>query len=362
MKTKGALLWEIGSEWSIEEIDIGDPRQGEVTVELTASGLCHPDGFRSDFASKGPAGSYLRWRQPPAEIPALLSLYQAGKLRPLNRGGRPTMTTTHTLDVPGAHLHYEVRGSGPLLLIIGAPMAAAAFAPLADMLANDHTVVTHDPRGISGSSLDDPEQDSTPDLRADDVAALLDALGAESADVFGSSGGAVTGLALVTRHPGRVRTLIAHEPPLLELLPDAAERRAGVDDIIETFHREGPAAAFGKFMALTGFDSVDEGAPTPPPREPSEQDLADGARFLGHELRGTALYLPDIAALTTSPTRVVVGIGVASSGLVTYQTSMVLAELLGTPPVEFSGDHGGFLGQPKEFADELRQVLSGATA
>ena len=111
--------------------------------------------------------------------------------------------TTHTLHVPGARLHYEVRGAGPVVLVIGSPMASAEFAPLADALATDHTVVTYDPRGIAASSIDDPEQDSTPELRADDVAALLDAVGAESADVFGSSGGAVTGLALVAKHPGR---------------------------------------------------------------------------------------------------------------------------------------------------------------
>lgn len=270
------------------------------------------------------------------------------------------MTTTHTLDVPGACLHYEVRGTGPLLLVMGAPMAAAAFAPLADALARDHTVVTHDPRGISGSLLDDPEQDSTPELRADDVAALLNALGADSADMFGSSGGAVTGLALVARHPGRVRTLVAHEPPLLELLPDAAQRRARVDDIVETFHREGLEAAWKKFMTSSGFDADTDAAP--PPGESPEQDLADGARFFGHELRDTTRYLPDIAALTTGPTCVVTGLGVASGALTTYQTSTALGELLGTPPVEFPGDHGGFVGQPEEFAEVLRKVLTGAGA
>ncbi|OAH14876.1 alpha/beta fold hydrolase [Streptomyces jeddahensis] len=267
------------------------------------------------------------------------------------------MATTHTLDVPGARLHYEVRGAGPLLLVMGAPMDAAAFAPLADALASDHTVVTHDPRGISGSLLEDPEQDSTPELRADDVAALLDALGAESADVFGSSGGAVTGLALVARHPGRVRTLVAHEPPVLALLPDAAERLVVVDDIVEAFHREGIGAAWKKFMASAGFDVGNDGGSTPPPGEPSEQDLANSARFFAHEMRGTSCYEPDVTALTAGPARVVVGIGVASGGLVTHRTSTALAELLGTPPVEFPGDHGGFLGQPKEFAEALRNVL-----
>ncbi|WP_046470454.1 alpha/beta fold hydrolase [Allosalinactinospora lopnorensis] len=268
------------------------------------------------------------------------------------------MTTTHTLGVSGGRLYYEVRGTGPLLLVMGSPMNAAAFAPLADALAGDHTVVTHDPRGISGSVLDDPEQDSTPELRADDVAALLGALGAESADVFGSSGGAVTGLALAERHPARVRTLVAHEPPLLELLPDAAEQRAATDDLIATFHRDGLGAAWLKFMANAGFGGDAEDAPAPPPGEPSEQDLADGARFFAHELRGTVRYVPDTAALAAGPARVVVGIGAASSHLLTYRTSTALAALLGTPPVEFPGDHGGFLGQPKEFAEALRKVLT----
>ncbi|WP_347058514.1 NDMA-dependent alcohol dehydrogenase [Blastococcus sp. HT6-30] len=43
MKTKGAILWGVGEEWSVEEIDLGDPREGEVQVQLAASGLCHSD-------------------------------------------------------------------------------------------------------------------------------------------------------------------------------------------------------------------------------------------------------------------------------------------------------------------------------
>ncbi|TDD14459.1 alpha/beta fold hydrolase [Nonomuraea diastatica] len=266
------------------------------------------------------------------------------------------MTTTHTLVIPGVRLRYEVRGTGPLLLLLGAPMAAAYFAPLADALAGHHTVVTHDPRGISGSVLDDPAQDSTPELRADDAAALMDVLGAESADVLGSSGGAVTGLALVVRHPTRVRTLVAHEPPCLELLPDAAEQRAATEDIIETFHREGAGPAFAKFMANAGYDGdeVPDGAP----EEPSEQDLADGARFFAHELRGTTRYVPDAGALKAGPARVVVGVGADSGRLLTYRTSVALADLLGTAPVVFPGDHGGFTDQPEEFAETLRKVLA----
>jgi pimeloyl-ACP methyl ester carboxylesterase len=265
--------------------------------------------------------------------------------------------TTRFLSVPGARLHYEIRGSGPLVLVIGSPMASAEFAPLADALASDHTVVTYDPRGYAGSPVDDPDAPSGVEQRADDVNAILDDLGAESADLFGSSGGAVTGLALVARHPGRIRTLVAHEPPLLELLPDAAEQRANTEAIIDTFHSDGFEAAWMRFMHNAGFDLGPDDAP-PTADEPSEDDIRQAGRFFEIDLRPTTRYLPDVMALKAGPSRVVVGIGVDSQNLLTYRTSRTLAELLGSAPAEFPGDHGGFMGAPSEFADTLRKVLA----
>jgi len=266
---------------------------------------------------------------------------------------------SRSLDVPGARLHYEVRGRGPLLLVIGSPMAAAEFAPLAHALATDHTVVTYDPRGFGGSPVDDPDGPSNPDLRADDVAAILDALGAPSADVFGSSGGAVTGLALVARHPGRVGTLVAHEPPLLELLPDAEAQRAATADIVETFRAEGLQAAWMKFMVNAGFDVAAFGSDADGPPEPAnpEQALAEGARFFLHDLVPTTQYVPDFEALRASASRIVVGLGAESGHLLTQRTSVAVAERLGLDTTEFPGDHGGFMGAPTEFATRLRQLL-----
>jgi pimeloyl-ACP methyl ester carboxylesterase len=264
--------------------------------------------------------------------------------------------STRSLTVPGAQLHYEIRGSGPLLLVIGSPMASAEFAPLADALAGDHTVVTYDPRGYANSRVDDPAAASGVEERADDVNAILDDLGADSADLFGSSGGAVTGLALVARYPGRVRTLIAHEPPLLELLPDAAEQRANTDAILDTFHRDGFGAAWIHFMRNAGFDVSPDDA-TSGPAEPSEDEIRQAARFFEIDLLPTTRYVPDIDVLKNGPTRVVVGIGVDSGRLLTYRTSVALAGLLGVAPVEFPGDHGGFMGAPTGFADVLRGVL-----
>lgn len=279
------------------------------------------------------------------------------------------MTTTddlvsRSLDVPGARLHYEIRGSGPLLLIVGSPMTAAEFAPLAQAMADDHTVVTYDPRGFGSSPVDDPDSPSNPDLRADDVAAILDDLGATSADVFGSSGGAVTGLALVARHPGRVRTLIAHEPPLLELLPDAEEQRAATQDIADTFLSDGLHAAWMKFMVNAGFD-LTAGGPDPAEQPESqgepmnpERELAEGARFFLHDLAPTTQYVPDVDALRTSTSRIVIGLGADSGHLLTHRTSVAVAERLGVKTTEFPGDHGGFMGAPGEFARRLREVLA----
>ena len=258
-----------------------------------------------------------------------------------------------TIQIDGGTLYYETRGEGPVLIITGSPMGAGGFTALAEALASDYTVITHDPRGISRSTLDDIEQNSTPDLRADDLVALLDSLDIETADVFGSSGGAVTGLALVTRHPHRVRTLIAHEPPLLELLPDAPEQRAATQDIVDTYRSQGHGAAFAKFMANAGFEPGDEG---PPPSENPEQDAADGARFFGHELQGTTTYVPDTAAL--SGRSIVVGLGAESANLLTADTSRALAELLGTQTVEFPGDHGGWMSHTQQFAAVVRRELS----
>src|SRR5208282_2661312 len=143
-------------------------------------------------------------------------------------GVRMSSLTSHSLNVPGARLYCEVQGSGPALMLVGHPMGVAGFAAISPLLAEDYTVVTYDPRGFARSTIDDPDQDAEPDLQADDVRRVLEAaVGKAPAHVFGSSGGAVTGLALVARYPGHVETLIAHEAPLALLLPEADEARAG---------------------------------------------------------------------------------------------------------------------------------------
>lgn len=269
-----------------------------------------------------------------------------------------TAVTTHTIDAPGVTLHYEVRGTGPLLVIVGAPMAASYFGPLADALADTFTVVTTDPRGIGHSVLDDPDRDSLPTDRADDLHRILTALDRGPAHVFGSSGGAVTAIALAERHPADVRTVVAHEPPLPMLLEDRDELLAGAEDIRTTFLRDGPGPAWGKFMVLTGFpmpDPVEEPETDPVPDDPQAE--ADGASMLGHMLVPGLRWEPDLAAIRATGTRIVVGVGEGSAGQLCARTSAAVADGLGVDVTGFPGDHRGFLGVPEPFERRLRDLL-----
>ncbi len=294
--------------------------------------------------------------------------------------------TTHRLDVPGAHLYYEVRGSGPLLLVIGQPMTSAPFGPLAGLLAQDHTVVTYDPRGLGQSAVDDSSVDITPEVEADDLAHLVDAVGGGPADVFASSGGAVAGLALAARHPDKVRTLVAHEPPVAELLPDAEQVRAVVNDIEDAYRTAGSGAAWGRFISLVVHDGpvTDAGVPPatwPPPGQdtadaqppagagpddadapadptPSKKQQADDELFFLRMLKPFTRYQPAVDTLRSRGTQVLIAVGETSRGEVARRSTDALAEQLGTSPTPFPGDHGGFMADPVAFATTLRQVLA----
>jgi pimeloyl-ACP methyl ester carboxylesterase len=285
-----------------------------------------------------------------------------------------TQTTSHKIDVNGGQLYYEVRGSGPLLLVIGQPMTSGPFAPLADLLADDHTVVTYDPHGVGESTVDDPSLAVTPEIEADDVAAVIDDLGAEHADVFASSGGAVAGLALAVRHPDKVRTLIAHEPPVAELLADAPHIRAVVDDIEDAYRADGSGAGWFKFVSMVMHSGPVTEAGVPPaawpppgaeqpadeqaPSEPSAKQQADDALFFLRMLKPFTRYQPPIEELRRGRPRIVPAVGAATHDEITGRATRALAERLGTPAVEFPGDHGGFMADPEGFATTIRKVLA----
>ncbi len=264
--------------------------------------------------------------------------------------------TVSTLAAPDGRLHYEVRGSGPLVVLVGAPMDAGAFVPLADLLAADHTVLTTDPRGIHRSPLDDPDQDSTPELRADDLARLIAHVDAGPATVFGSSGGAVTALALVQAPPERVHTIIAHEPPFFALLEDREQLTAQTEELIATYLAGDVLGAWAKFMDQARIMLPGGALEQMFGGERDPQVVADERRWFTYELRGTVQWQPDLAALRSAATRIVIGIGEESAGQHCDRTSRALAAALGIEPTLFPGDHIGFVEDPERFAARLREI------
>jgi pimeloyl-ACP methyl ester carboxylesterase len=270
---------------------------------------------------------------------------------------------TEWLSVPGASLYYEVRGTGPVLLMMpGGPADASAFRRIVEHLDSDYTVVTYDPRGLSHSTLDGPlEDDRIVEIFADDVHRLLTATAKEPAFVFASSGGAVIALELVARHPEQVRTLVSHEPPAPVLLPDPARERTAMEEIVQTYRTAGIGPAMQKFMVQTRIRSR---PPPPPPGEPTPEQRESMARFqrnmefwLGHYFLAIAAYEPDFRALKAASTRIVPAVGDESRGELAHEGGLGLAERLGTEAVVFPGAHGGFESHAAEFAIRLREVL-----
>ena len=268
-----------------------------------------------------------------------------------------------TLEVPGATLYCEVRGSGPVLLMIpGGPMDAGGFAALAERMADQYTVVTYDCRGNSRSPAAGSWADLTVQVMADDAQRLLAAVGSAPAFVLGSSGGATYGLDLVARYPDSVRTLVAHEPPVSQLLPDAARWHAFNEEIGVTYRRDGVFPALQRFTEGVGFGG-EPAAPDPEPRpeaaEASRRTQGNLELFAGRLIPIIGNYLPDVAALRSSSTRIIVGVGDASTpSQMPYQTAHALAATLGVPLAQFPGGHGGFDSHPDGFAARLREVLA----
>jgi pimeloyl-ACP methyl ester carboxylesterase len=284
----------------------------------------------------------------------------------------PTIST-HTLDAPGATITYDVRGTfgaGTPLLIIGSPMGADGFATLAGLFP-DRPVITYDPRGVGRSARTDGSGELTPDDHAGDLARIVEAIGGGPVDVLASSGGAVNALAWVAKRGEQVRTLVAHEPPLATVLPDREAQFAAIEDMRQTYRRDGFGAAMAKFILLVGYDGVmPEGyqTPTVDPGQlglPAEDDGSRDDPLLAQNIRTITGYQPDVEALRASPTRIVMARGAASGQTMAARGADAMAALLGTEPVPFPGNHGGFMGdeygqpgEPVAFAERLREILA----
>jgi pimeloyl-ACP methyl ester carboxylesterase len=286
------------------------------------------------------------------------------------------MTTTHTLQTAEADIVYDVHGplptaeGRPPLFMIAQPMDASGFAALASHFP-DRTVVTYDPRGLGRSTRKDGGVDNLPTVQAEDVHAVIEALGAGPVEMFASSGGAVTAFALVAAYPDDVTTLVAHEPPLIQVLPDAAAAERARTGFRDAYEAKGWGAGMATFIAMTSWrgEFTDEyfAQPAADPTQfgmPTEDDGSRDDPLLSDRSSAITSYRPDVDALAAAPTRVVMAVGEESMGTFTGRATVATAELLGQQATVFPSHHGGFLGgefgyagQPEAFARKLREAL-----
>jgi pimeloyl-ACP methyl ester carboxylesterase len=286
------------------------------------------------------------------------------------------MTTIQKLEAADADIAYDVHGplptadGRPPLFMIGQPMDASGFGTLASHFP-DRTVVTYDPRGLGRSIRRDGRVDNSPTVQANDVHSVIEAVAAGPVEMFASSGGAVAALALVADYPDDVVTLVAHEPPLITVLPDAEAARRARAGVREAYEAKGSGAGMAAFIAMSSWQGEFTNEYfAQPPADPvafgmtSEDDGSRDDPLLSDRSWAVSDYRPDVDALAAAPTRIVIAVGEESEGTFTGRAAVATAELLGQQATVFPSHHGGFLGgefgyagQPEPFARKLRDVL-----
>jgi len=269
------------------------------------------------------------------------------------------MTLTGTIrheriQANGTELYCEVRGSGPSVLFVsGATGDAGHFTGVADTLADEFTTITYDRRGNSRSPKPAGWTTTSMQEQADDAAALIRALGAAPAAIFGSSGGGIVAIDLVVRHPEVVRGAIVHEPEIVSVLPYKDEVMTKLKGVLdEAFANGGPRLAMETFLRRNAGDAVFEALDL----ALRERMLDNADTFFGLELAAFLDYQPDAAALARSrvPLRALYG---DASPPYLADTTKWLAEKTSVPAAILPGNHVPYLQRPAETAELLRSIF-----
>ncbi|WP_246609998.1 alpha/beta fold hydrolase [Nonomuraea rhizosphaerae] len=253
-------------------------------------------------------------------------------------------------------IYYEVRGTGPYLLISQSGEGDAdRSADLVDQLVTDHTVITYDRRGLSRSARSERTE---VERHADDVLRLIDHVtGGEPVPMLGLSFGATIGLHLAGS--GRLSRLIAHEPVAPWLLPpdECAAHKEELAEGQEIYRRDGLPAVLKEIGRTLGIDVATQATEpdlTSFPMTP--QRVANFGYFVEHDWSAIIDDHLDPAALKDAPIVPIAGITTPRT-IFDYRCSEELARLLGVELIHFPGGHNGNLTHPRAYARKLRELL-----
>lgn len=260
------------------------------------------------------------------------------------------MVETAYITIDGADIYYDYEGKGPLLLLIsGGQGDGGRYSQVSEILADEYKVVRYD-RRCSSRSSGDRQAPLKMTQQASDAATIIHHLNETSAFVFGNSGGANIGLSLLENHPEVVRGIVVHEPPLVDLLPDAKKWQTFNDELLEIFADQGTIPAVKKFW------STFKGVPNRPGNQPPNHQNLE--YLISKVIPGISSYSPDIEKLKATDCPIVAVAGEASDDAYYARATRILAERLGCAYKAFSGHHFSVETDPAVFAKDLREVLN----
>lgn len=176
--------------------------------------------------------------------------------------------TVKRIEVEGARIYTEVRGSGdPVLLIGAADEDAEVYRGIAERLAEFNTVVTYDRRGSRRSDRANWPTDSA--RHADDAAALITSLNLRDVVVLGASAGGIVALRLALRHPKPLKAVLCYEPGIFGIAEGGEVLRRRIERAVNDHLESHPGDWQGATDALgrEAVNTVDDLSSlfTPPP-------------------------------------------------------------------------------------------------
>lgn len=260
---------------------------------------------------------------------------------------------TKFVPVDGAELYCEVRGQGPALLMIsGAGGDAGYYREVGELLADAFTVIAYDRRANSRSS-GRRDVRLTLSQQAADARAVIDALAGGRALVYGNSGGAIIGLETAALHPRSLLGLIAHEPPVVGVLPEGAPHRGLFGEVLACAHREGLEAATAMFIGTVRGEGGYRW-----PEGVFERVMGNFQQLFDNEFAAFGAFMPDLDGIARGGVPVVMSAGSRDRGLYYARPSQIIAARLACPWAELPGHHLAFMEEPVAFAAGLRSLAT----
>jgi pimeloyl-ACP methyl ester carboxylesterase len=275
----------------------------------------------------------------------------------------PLETHLEVIRVPsikanGAEFYYEVRGSGPsVLLIAGGGLDGGTFGPLAEFLAREFTVVVYDRRGLSRSPRPTGWSHTSVAEQAEDASALVRGIDVAPAAVVGNSLGALIALELLLEHPNMVLgASLLDTGPLDSAIPNRRERMPMPDAVRSALASGGAEDQRAGFEALLDFlgiwDAMDAAS--------RQRIIGNAEVFFKYETPLLTSYRPDKVRLQANSKPVQVGAGEGTPALMREMAEWLASQLkVGVDRIP--GGHLGYIEHPEDVANAIQPFLHRVT-